>query len=1750
MPSYTYGLTNEKDIEEIVNLVNGYDFDDKISVMFKKNVIFVSPFYFILLFQNSKANNKGIVLDISGLNNDTQGHIHRFLTQYLDFNSFKVENKSEEYQFLDSFSYLVTTKYISDTLIYSKEYDNTYLPIININPSKERYKENQGNIERRKETYQAFVIDDNKHEESTYSRRIHDEIKNMFEALNFAQSEPEAIQPFVNLFAELVDNIRKHTDIQTNEQIDAHICFFYDKKLNSGDGAKQGSFQLIISDSCQMGFLDRYLVVLQEEIVRLTNAKVPKEALISFLNSINELKNGKFEKILQSLFGMDSISTEHQIPRLVMHFGIPMILKIIQCFLREDNPKIKQNAKIEVYLNSKLKSTLYKVEVQIGKTKIIPNITNLSNENKSLYLNGTHIIITLPFDIRYDYKKCNPQTMTASNFIIKNNDFAAIYKKTVFYEIQGEINKFLEIKLDDNIQIESRIIAIDYKKYITQDKKITFSEFIRDLYLYSYKSRLQAIVVYNVPSEEFNSHLKLLFEIIYFSNENKKYDQPLDIVFYDEASPRAMLIGGENREEFLALNHSIGNNIIKDMRGQDCNKNNDNLVTKTKSPLTYEIIANGDKHSILLPFELFKILDEKNPNDYYDIFKDMVENFLEKKALKDINIDTQRGKYTDKYYQFKMLFQNSAWTKRIAFKLAYQLKGKSFDNIIGTDKYIAPIIAMLKSYDGFVNCDHEIIIPDINQTFKLGRFANKNVLVLSSVIFDGNLTNDKIYNNINAKEKEWYSIIDFKIQSNPTKSIVSLYVDIKDIKSLLPKKPLYRLRLDDSFEIDNFYLEDYKSKKFESYTEKENFIPQWIGSAYFGHVERGDNHYAFYTKTMQFYEKNIDEINKFLLNEVKDEVSSQDKVFILAPLHCTNNSFVTAVNSKVFDNDATVISLDRSKGEVNYHISSSEFNKYKKDTTIKIYFVDDEIASASTLQYYYLWIQRYFGEQKSFDGIITLIDRCSCESEMIIRHYLINDKKDRFYSFTALQIKPMKTIGSEECFLCKRAEEYEKLLGLSALDLTRFKFAGKIVKLKLKKAEEVDSDTEKKDKDNYYTQIKDFIKMYAVHYIYKNFTKFTDSNEYDNNLKDFQELVYLYILESECKDIHDEEKRILEAILNHESEVAIIKALSFPKLAYYKSIRETITDILHSKIKSILNHHITPKENMREELICKKIIDKETYCSKNEYLNALIYEYCDKSNLNMINLYFSVLGYLRDPFLLEAECLGLYAAMIKLTKENKQDIKHGYPTAVKIVIADDRKLAEYFYHQRNVMCNHFSDNKTAKHLYDAMLIENNITTREIKEINTLDGFMFEIKQILKRLKINIVIELKALYINELLNYDGDYEKYLEFEDGLIDIYDKKMQVSDSIIDKMKELYYGSVSSNTKPEDMKTLRKMPEDLSKINDTWANYYDKDTNTTIIKIVDTDVEKLRYADQKNIRHNKPIWFKPIGCIVIEHKEPLNDDLSQHILVVNAVLANQKALIEYIKEQATPIAMKARDATKEIGYKTRVMNNVSHTYKDYINIKDIIETKQKEINHAELLQQIGSYTLGLQYLFALGSMIIQNNKNTVRNCGIALHSENNFREELQNFSISFKSFFPKTPQYEITFDVNDDFEITLDDVERFKYIIFELVFNAMKQNKTQTDIINIDIIGIDKKLYICNTGHKIPNEKRDEIWKEGYSVKCYDQNGKPSGLGMGLSKIKQYFCEFDYDINVIDNIENYKNKYDVIMEIAKKEPKNDRAK
>ena len=1763
---HIYNEKNLKDIKKIVKIVFDYKANEKCIIKFSSEVEYIHPLFFILLFDKCRSAKKDLILDICHMEKNVQNYVHRFLTQYTDYEFFKiytlqVENNETDLPYKEHRN---NTYSLFTSIYHEKSWislNNTILPIIRLRAFDREYERLSYHtgikgIQERKSVYDLFNLSASI-KMNEYEKSLLTNIDNMLDAIGIGKKSLSL--PFMNLFSELIGNIQKHTS--DDETTNAHLSFYRDLDPT------ERNIKLIVSDNYKFGFLDKYLKTLKCEKYKLREKGIDTTTLEPFTTTIQDLKKGEFEKTLKGLFGIDNV-TEHQIPRIVMHFGIPIILRVLQKLLQES-----QKAKLEILVNSVKLQQYFLVETTVTKESINVEVVSLNDEKNThknlLKFDGTHIIISIPIDIReYETDISDIQ----SNLNMSNNDFISLLSNNNYEDIQKEILKYqyLHAKhIHKNVKIDSDRVIVKY----TDFEKNTFSDFVRALYLYAYQHTLVAVVVYNVPSKEFKAHLKMLYLITYI-DEDAIHNTSLDIVFYDATSPQAMFIGGRNQKEFCALNYSLGNSI------EDLPIPNNVEEVIIESPLAYNLkyTEEGSEHKIILPFELFQIYDSEHYDDFensgsdtVEIFKDMVINFLNEYSIPML-VDTQNKYYLEKYYQFRMLFQSSLWTHRIAFQLA-KLIGvgdKQYQYIIGTDKYTAPLISILRSYlDSTIK--YEIMHSGSQRDWDL--YSSQNTLILSPVALSGKNIEKNIYAKINPHEeysKDWFNVIRIKIdtEQNHNDQIKSCYFlnisqTAKDISSRVSykiffevnenwRKPLYTLDSIDSFEISSFYRTDYRCKQIRGYTQKNNFIPKWVNSAYFGHVIRGDNHYAFYTKTIHFLEDNRLKVQSFL-KEVKNslDISNSDKSFIVAPMHHTNNNFTSFVNKEVFNNDATVLSLDKTKGEANFHIDVLKSVIDGLSDKIKIYFVDDEISSIGTLQYHFSWIQTFFGfeKEKLFDGIITLIDRASRESEIMLGHYVVeHDVNTRFLPFTTLEIKPIKSVGNEECFLCKRKKEYQSLIGYSSLDLTRFELAEKILKLKELNAKDIDNNEEVK----YRKKVKDFIKMYAVHFVYQHFDYFTTTKKYEVKLNEFKTIIFESLYEQEYKHygLNPTEKEVLQAIFHFESEIAIIKALSFPKLSFYKSIRDTIALVLKkyisvkvSKFEKIL---LIENEATLDSLMAK--VENE----KKEFLE----DYREKSNLHMANLHFSVLGYLGDPYLLGQMCLALYTQMVELDHQDI-NIKHGYLLAVKMVISGEKDLykAKYLEDNLNEYERDSNNNDDVPHLLRAMFIENNIITRKVfKLLETTETFMSYMNDAVLRGENE---QVTSLYINENLNKSSRYIDYLKkTQIELVDILNDYQKINnDSRSDKIKMLYFGAVSDRSNVEDGRIqdvlpMKNMLDDLSEIDDTWANYYCKESNSTIIRLVDVDDEK-KLLENISIKENSPIWFKPIGCIVVKHDEEDVDENGlhyRHKYVVNKVLANQKTIVEFIKKQTTTEVVKLRYENrvrkeqeekwkvekqlteKSLQQSLEILSNISHSYSKFINMKEALGCLEK-YDPKKVLEMVGWFSLGLQYVFELSMLTVAKKPMSVLKW---LPIPDDFQTEMKKFA-QVSSFMIN--DCIATFELNlalDKTKFRVFSMNQFKIVIFELLFNIIKVNMKSYGIIEIEIVNKDKNIYIANTGKPFRDDYKPIFQGEKIS---YDSKENNNGLGLGLKRIVDYLKSIYMTIEVIENKPVELQKYEVVL-------------
>ena len=122
-----------------------------------------------------------------------------------------------------------------------------------------------------------------------------------------------------------------------------------------------------------------------------------------------------------------------------------------------------------------------------------------------------------------------------------------------------------------------------------------------------------------------------------------------------------------------------------------------------------------------------------------------------------------------------------------------------------------------------------------------------------------------------------------------------------------------------------------------------------------------------------------------------------------------------------------------------------------------------------------------------------------------------------------------------------------------------------------------------------------------------------------------------------------------------------------------------------------------------------------------------------------------------------------------------------------------------------------------------------------------------------------------------------------------------------------------------------------------------------------------------------------------------------------------------------------------------------------------------------------------------------------------------------LKNSSLKIES----SAQYNLIVNVKDDFYFEYYigsgmEEEIIRSVFFEFIFNIIKNNKQGSEItITIDT----NEVYIENSGVEISSEIRERIFNNGYS-------GNNSGLGMGLSAIRNFLLLFKIDVECIQPI------------------------
>ncbi len=265
----------------------------------------------------------------------------------------------------------------------------------------------------------------------------------------------------------------------------------------------------------------------------------------------------------------------------------------------------------------------------------------------------------------------------------------------------------------------------------------------------------------------------------------------------------------------------------------------------------------------------------------------------------------------------------------------------------------------------------------------------------------------------------------------------------------------------DSNDKDKKKVEDNsKSKICFFQRKKENNSFEFLDYLYYDHINRNGNHYQYYIRTNSLLKKILsdNELCK-IFDSYCDEIKKGLKIeenridILIAPLHYSNEQFVSAISQKVFHSKCEIISFNptqefRSNFECKYSNYSYILKKLKGvdplSTNVYFHFIDDELIMgnsyyraksfvSSLLDHLGLFMESKNDENKNkenihlFESVILLVNRNSNASKS---NYI--ERLDKFFSFIDIRVPSLRNYG-DSCFLCGKTTQATRLKEKSAL---------------------------------------------------------------------------------------------------------------------------------------------------------------------------------------------------------------------------------------------------------------------------------------------------------------------------------------------------------------------------------------------------------------------------------------------------------------------------------------------------------------------------------------------------------------------------------------------------------------------------------------------------------------------------------------------------------------------------------------------
>lgn len=238
---------------------------------------------------------------------------------------------------------------------------------------------------------------------------------------------------------------------------------------------------------------------------------------------------------------------------------------------------------------------------------------------------------------------------------------------------------------------------------------------------------------------------------------------------------------------------------------------------------------------------------------------------------------------------------------------------------------------------------------------------------------------------------------------------------------------------------------------------------------YYGHIERGKNHFQYYISTQDFFYKDEvrEEIREWLYglrleNEQNDRIKSPRLKIIFSPEHNTNVGFAQYVNTYYFNGTAEIISINEDKEfRTNFICEHESIRRtierlhkqqeiFDRDNPVEFYFVDDNINTGDTIKKANSFLRSLIPNEyiRLYSPVVIkkcflLVDRLSDASKGSLVQS--SDPSD-CHSFVHIDISHMRRQG-DSCVGCKLRADTKRLFNRSPMKITANYWAKKYLDL-------------------------------------------------------------------------------------------------------------------------------------------------------------------------------------------------------------------------------------------------------------------------------------------------------------------------------------------------------------------------------------------------------------------------------------------------------------------------------------------------------------------------------------------------------------------------------------------------------------------------------------------------------------------------------------------------------------------------------